>query len=499
MAGTGLGLISTADIARLAGQSRATVGNWKARNPDFPPERGRSSRGPLYDRAEVTEWLESTGRLSREQAEIAAVRRVSDLLRGHIAAEDSLSLILVLLAVMSSSGGGWRRVRDAPPQALDAAIRSTARSLFPSADELIPRATLPAGPTEEVISALSGLGQPRVALMADALLEQAASAMGKRGGEYLSPPFVRRLVTALAGPAGSYHNPASGIGQLLIEAAAANRGGAAELTGQEINSRIWAMSQLNLSIHDVSAEIALGDVFTHDRYPQLRAERVVAIPPWNQKLPELDRLAGDPRWVWGEPGPNDGNAAWIQHCLYHLADGGRAVLVLPNTALFEGGRSGRIRRRMVKAGLLDAVIALPSGLFAWTPVSCAVLIFTKGGAGVNRGATSVLMVDVRDSPGGRTAGSAPGESVIREITGIYDRWAAGKAPVSEIAAAADYGMLAANDFVIDPGRYVAAPRPAPDLGETLRKRDALLHHLNALIQASRQADERLREILEKGP
>ena len=96
-----------------------------------------------------------------------------------------------------------------------------------------------------------------------------------------------------------------------------------EIVGQEINSRVRAMSRLNLAVHHVDAKVALGDVFRDDHYPQLRADRVIAVPPWSQKIPVLERLRDDPRWLWGEPGSNDGNVAWIQHCLYHLADGGR--------------------------------------------------------------------------------------------------------------------------------------------------------------------------------
>ena len=496
MAKTGVDLISTADIARLAGQSRAAVGNWKARNPDFPPERGRGPRGPLYDRAEVTQWLESTGRLDKQPQEVSAMWHVAEQLRAHMTTEDALSLVLVLLAVMSKSSPDWQMILYAPPETLDVTIRSSVHSLFPFADELMPRGALPAAPVARVVTALSNFDQNRVSLMADALLEQAAKAMGHRGGEYLSPPSVRRLVVAIAEPGGSVYNPATGIGQLMIDAATSAGSDAIELTGQEINSRVWTMAQLNLSIHDVHAEIALGDVFADDHYPQLRAGRVVAIPPWNQKLPVLDRMTEDPRWVWGEPGPNDGNAAWIQHCLYHLAERGRAVVVLPNSALFEGGRAGRIRQRIVKAGLLDAVFALPPGLFASTSLPCAVLVFAKGRNSVNGKPAPTLMVDLKDLSEGHAARPALGDDLIREVTRLYRNWVAGEEPTSEIAAVAHYDDLATNDFVIDPGRYVSMPFPAPDLNEAIHKRAALLDQLDSLAQASRHADDQLKAILE---
>ena len=498
MARTGLELISTADIARLAGQSRATVGNWKARNPDFPPERGRSPRGPLYDRAEVTQWLESTNRLDKRHEEVAAMWQVADQLRGSVTMQDALPLILVLLAVMSSSSpADWQKIRQAPPRDLDAILRSSALSLFPFAEELIPRGRLPAEPLLQVVGVLSELDRPHIPAVADALLEQAAQAMGKMGGEYLSPPSVRRLVVALAEPVGSLYNPASGSGQLLVDAAAAAGPDRIELFGQEINSAVWAMARLNLTIHGVHAEIALGDVFRDDECPQLRAQRVVSVPPWIQRLRILDDLQGDPRWVWGEPGPNDSNAAWIQHCLYHLADGGRAVIVMANRALFEGGRAGRIRQRIIKAGLLDAVLALPPGLFHTTSLATSILVFAKGRPRANGEPAPTLMVNLRGSSEGRTSRSASlGDNVIAEAAHLYHNWTAGEEPASEIAAIAHYDNLADNDFVIDPGRYVAVPPPASDLDEVADERSALLNKLERLSQVSRAADDHLKAILE---
>jgi type I restriction-modification system DNA methylase subunit len=497
MAKTGLDLISTADIARLAGQSRATVGNWKARNPDFPPERGRGPRGPLYDRAEVTRWLESTSRLDKQSHEVAVIWSVADQLRGDMRTEDALSLVLVLLAVMSkSSPGDWRRIRQTPPQDLEKVLRSSALSLFPFADDLIPRRPLRPESLARVIELLSQFDRSHVSRMTDALLEHTAKAMGRRGGEYISPPSVRRLVVAIAQPVGSVYNPASGIGQLMIDAAVSAGSAALEVIGQEINSRVWAMSQLNLAIHDVRAEIALGDVFDDDHYPQLRANRVVAVPPWNQRLPIVERLPGDPRWVWGEPSPNDGNVAWIQHCLYHLAEDGRAVLVLPNNVLFESGRAGRIRQRLVKAGLLDAVLALPPGLFAFTSLPCTVLVFAKGRPSVDGKPAPTLMVDLRESSDGRTTRSATlDDELIGQVARLYSDWRAGAEPTTEISAIARFDDLAANDFIIDPGRYISLPISTPDPDEAIHQRAELLDRLQRLSQASRDADEQLNLIL----
>jgi type I restriction enzyme M protein len=491
-------LISMADIARLAGQSRATVGNWKARDPkSFPRERGRGARGPLYDRAEVVEWLEATNRLDTRPPEVNTLWNLAAAFRSEMSTEEAMALLLVILAVMAKAPSSeWQKLAQTDGPDLGHSFRDTALSLFPFAADLLPRGELPSRSIARTISTLSGLDRPGVAVMADALLEQAADAIGHRGGEFLSPPSVRRLVVAIAQPAGTVYNPATGAGQLMVDAAKDDASHVERLVGQEINSRTWAMSQLNLAIHGVAAEVVLGDVFGDDRFPGLRADCVVAIPPWNQRLPIAEQLVDDPRWIWGEPSANDGNAAWTQHCLAHLTDGGRAVIVLPNGALFEGGRAGRIRQRIVKAGLLDAVFALPPGLFAWTAVPCSMLVFVKGRANVDGKPAATLMVDLTESGDAqRSRSTTLSDDLIDEVAAVYREWIVARHPSAAYAAVASFDELAANEFVIDPGRYLPLQETAPDIAKAKRRRAELVDQLAALTTASRDADAHLRAIL----
>jgi type I restriction enzyme M protein len=493
-----LDLISMADIARLAGQSRATVGNWKARNPDdFPPEQGRSSRGPLYDRAEVTDWLTATERLDERPPEVVAVWQLADDLRHGMTTEEAMQMGLVLLAIMATSSEEWQTIRTSRADRIDAAIRAVVHSQFPYAEELLPSASLPHASVACAVETLSTMDSSLVAAMTDALLEQAAQTLGYRGGEYLTPASIRRLMVALTGPTGTVYNPASGIGQLLTHLATESET-VTSVVGQEINHRVWAMAQLNLAIHGVQAMVALGDVFTADAFPDLRADRVVAVPPWGHKLSVLDKLHDDPRWIYGEPGPNDGNAAWIQHCLYHLADGGRAVLVLPNGVLFEGGRSGRMRQRMVKAGLLDAVIALPPGLFPGAGVAGAILIFVKGRPSVHGKPAPTLMIDVSEmSEDHVTRSPRLLDSTIDRIVTQYRDWSEQKKiPTSGSAAVASFEELAVNDFVLAPARYLALSQPSVTLNEAIMRRSELATDFSRLVQESADADKQLAKILE---
>jgi type I restriction enzyme M protein len=332
--------------------------------------------------------------------------------------------------------------------------------------------------------------------MTDALLDESAALL-QYSDVYVTPKSLRRLIVGLAEPFASVYDPAVGSGQLMVDAAASLKAptigdaGIAQLSGQEVDSGTWAMAQLNLAIHGVHADIAIGDVFSEDHFPQLRADRVITAPPWNQRL-SIEKISkSDPRWIYGEPGSNDGNAAWIQHCLYHLADGGRAVLVLPNNALFEVGRAGRIRQRIIKAGLLDAVVALPPGLFAWSPKPAAILVFSKSNVDRSGGPAS-LMIDLSQSGEGPGKQSTVlGADVIEQVIHTYRAWVAGEPPDIENASVARFDDIAANDFVLVPARYQSVVHDSPDADEARsRKRDLRLR-LENLSAASRDADDQL--------
>jgi len=485
-----------ADIARLAGQSRATVGNWKARYPDFPAERERGPRGPLYDQAEVMGWLQSTGRIKVLATDIPAVRHLTDQLRAStsLGSDEILEVLFALLAVKARSAPeDWRDLQASSPDVLNQVLRRKLMA-YVSVDTLLSR-TFPANVVAQAIDTISRPGAP-VGQIADYLIEQFAGAVGRTGDNYVIPSSVRRLVISMAQPTGIIYDPAAGFGQLLIDAVTEARPGPCDLLGQERSPWVCTIAQLNLVTHGFHAEVVAGDVFRHDMFPQLRADRVMAVPPFGlRKLPSADELADDPRWAWGKPGANDADAAWVEHCLFHLADNGRAVLVLPNRILFTEGRTGRIRQRIVKAGLLDAVVALPPGLFH-TAVASSLLVFVKGRASVDGNPAPTLMIDLRNSTpnGARLTKSLPAD-LIGEVTELYHEWAAGTLPDSDLAAVAHFNDLVANDFVIDPARYAPIPRTAWNSEKAARDKRALIGQLDALTRASRDADDHLKSIL----
>ena len=444
-------------------------------------------------------WLQSTGRMEVPAADLPAVWHLTDQLRGStsLRSDEILEVLFALLAVRArSTPEDWRDLRASRPDMLASALHRKLMAVADVSVDVLLSSTFPATVVAQAIETIQSVDAP-VGEIADSLIEQFAGVVSRTGDNYVTPPSVRRLMISMAQPTGVIYDPAAGFGQLLIDAAAEAGSGPYDLLGQERSAWACTMAQLNLVIHGIQGEIVAGDVFRYDMFPQLRANCVMAVPPFGpRKLPSAVELAGDPRWVWGKPGASDADAAWIQHCLFHLADNGRAVLVLPNRILFVGGRAGRVRQRIVEAGLLDAVVALPPGLFHSTSVASSLLVFVKGRASVNGGPASTLMIDTRNSTlnRARPAKSLPAD-LIGEVAELYHEWAAGTSPDSDLGAVAYFDDLDANDFVIDPARYVPVPRTAWDADEAAADRTVLIGQLEALTRASRAADDHLTAIL----
>lgn len=494
-------LISMAEIAKLADQSRSTVGNWKARQSDFPTERGQSSRGPLYDRSEVIEWLTRTGRIPATRGADQFAWRLMDTLRGTLRSDDALDLACLLLGVKTAaqnqSPQTWTTLVNTPSDQIATALDRSIHELLPFISELYDSQLRSASSdTQHLLSLLDSYDTQgdRARPLLDSLMTLLTNSIGGIGAEHSSPTSLRRLLVNLAEPSGTVYDPGAGLGQLLVDAAAL-KAPDLQLLGQEVNRRAWELGTLNLFLRGISADYQCGDIFGEDAFPGLLADLVLSVLPFNPHIPVLDHLQDDPRWLFGEPGPMDGNVAWIQHCLHHLAQNGRAFLVLPQKVLFEGGRSGRIRQRIIKADLLDAVVSLPGGLFSTTSIPAVLLVFER--ARQHAGAPStpgpVLMIDAADfgEKRGRKETVLP-EASIERISEMYHSWRDGDSTIpDECSSVATFDAIVNNDFVIDPKRYVAGPTSFVDEKALFARKVELQKTLVDAMRASTLADEKL--------
>jgi type I restriction enzyme M protein len=220
-------------------------------------------------------------------------------------------------------------------------------------------------------------------------LGQFASAEGKKGGEFYTPrSVVRLLVEMLAPRVGSrIFDPCCGSGGMFVQSEKfvedhGGRHGDVSIFGQELNHTTWRMAQMNLAIRGIDAQILQGDTFHDDRHLDLKADFILANPPFNISNWGGDRLRDDMRWRYGVPPASNANFAWVQHIVHHLAPTGYAGFVLANGSMSSNqSGEGDIRRALVDADLVDCMVALPGLLFYSTQIPVCLWFLTRDKAG----------------------------------------------------------------------------------------------------------------------
>ncbi|HUN01134.1 MAG TPA: N-6 DNA methylase, partial [Halothiobacillus sp.] len=252
-------------------------------------------------------------------------------------------------------------------------------------DKRYGRAALPDGKLGELVDLVSTIGFGADAAQAKDILGQVyeyflgmfASAEGKRGGQFYTPAsIVQTLVGVLNPHQGKVYDPCCGSGGMFVQSekfieAHGGKINDVSIYGQESNPTTWRLAAMNLAIRGI--EFNLGrepaDSFTRDQHADLRADFVMANPPFNISDWWHGSLEGDPRWVYGAPPQGNANYAWLQHMLYHLKPSGRAGVVLANGSMSSSqNNEGEIRRAMVEADVVEVMIALPGQLFFNTQI-----------------------------------------------------------------------------------------------------------------------------------
>lgn len=338
-----------------------------------------------------------------------------------------------------------------------------------------------------------------------------ADAEGKNGGQFYTPPsVVSLLVAALAPTHGAVYDPACGSGGMFVQSERflAAHGGARDdlrFFGQESNPTTWRLARMNLAVRGIEGDLGPGpaDSFARDLHPDLRADYVLANPPFNARAWATAALQGDPRFAFGQPPATNANFAWLQHIVHHLAPRGRAAVVLANGSLTVGGREGELRRALVEADLVDGVIALPGQLFYATAIPVCVWLLARGREG-RRG--RVLMIDARDMGEmiDRTH-RALRPADIAELAAIVHAWRNDPVPegmsertyrdVPGRCRAVDRAALAAHDYVLAPARHVAPPDAAPQREGFAARFAALRDDLRAQLARAAALDREVAEAL----
>ncbi len=222
-------------------------------------------------------------------------------------------------------------------------------------------------------------------------LSQFASAEGKKGGEFYTPRCVVRLLVEMIAPyKGRVYDPCCGSSGMFVQSeefitAHGGRVGDISIYGQESNYTTWRLAKMNLALRGVDAQIAHGDTFHNDRHPDLKADFILANPPFNISDWGGDRLRDDQRWQFGTPPKGNANFAWVQHMVHHLAPKGIAGFVLANGSMSSNtSGEGAIRKNLVEAGLVDCMVALPGQLFYSTQIPACLWFLRKAKQGLTQ-------------------------------------------------------------------------------------------------------------------
>jgi type I restriction enzyme M protein len=324
-------------------------------------------------------------------------------------------------------------------------------------------------------------------------LSQFASAEGKGAGQFYTPRcVVQVLVSMLAPYQGRVYDPCCGSGGMFVQSekfieAHGGRVGQISVYGQESNYTTWRLCKMNLAIRGIDGQIAQGDSFHNDQHPDLKADYVLANPPFNDSDWRGEQLKGDKRWRFGAPPASNANFAWVQHFIHHLAPYGLAGFVLANGSMSSNqSNEGEIRKAIIEADLVDCMVALPGQLFYSTQIPVCLWFLARakknGCFRDRRGGT--LFIDARNMGAlvDRTHRDLTDEDVAR-IAGAYHAWrgdagAAAYADVPGFCRAVAVDEIRAHGHVLTPGRYVGA-EDVQDDGEPF---DEKMKHLTATLR-----------------
>ena len=214
-------------------------------------------------------------------------------------------------------------------------------------------------------------------------LGQFAASEGRNGGEFYTPQSVVKLLVGMLEPFnGKIFDPCCGSGGMFVQSEkfiTAHGGKMDNLTiyGQESNQKTWKLCKMNLSVRGINSKIEKGDSFLNDLHKDLKADYIIANPPFNMSDWGLDSLMNDTRWEYGIPQKGNANFAWVQHFIHHLSDKGVAGFVLSNGSLSSNSTEGEIRRKLIELDLIDCIVALPPQLFYNTPIPACLWFISK--------------------------------------------------------------------------------------------------------------------------
>ncbi|MEZ3136622.1 type I restriction-modification system subunit M [Stutzerimonas kunmingensis] len=422
----------------------------------------------------------------------------------------------------------WEAIRAAAKQVdigkrIDealAAIEAENPRLKNILDKRYARAQLPDGKLGELVDLVSTIGfgddtgkaRDLLGQVYEYFLGQFASAEGKKGGQFYTPASIVKTLVAVLNPHhGKVYDPCCGSGGMFVQSekfieAHGGKLGDVAIYGQESNPTTWRLAAMNLAIRGIDFNLGKepADTFVRNQHPDLRADFILANPPFNISDWWHGSLEGDPRWVYGTPPQGNANYAWLQHMLHHLRPNGRAGIVLANGSMSSSQNSeGDIRKAMVEADVVEVMIALPGQLFFNTQIPACLWFLAKQKAarpgevlfidarklGTNVSRVQIELTDADIERIAQTVADWRGEPLDQggEI-GEY-------ADIPGFCRSVTLAEIAEHGHVLTPGRYVGAEAVEDDDEAFAEKMQRLTRQLGEQMQKSAELDQLIRQKL----
>lgn len=341
-------------------------------------------------------------------------------------------------------------------------------------------------------------------------LSQFASAEGKKGGEFYTPRSIVRLLVEMIEPyKGRVYDPCCGSSGMFVQSEefiAAHGGKLNDLSvfGQESNYTTWRLAKMNLAIRGIDGKITHGDTFHNNQHPDLKADFILANPPFNISDWRGELLKDDKRWKYGVPPPGNANYAWIEHMVHHLAPAGVAGFVLANGSMSSNtSGEGEIRKNLIEADIVDCMVSMPGQLFysVQIPVCLWFLARDRKDHKFRDRRGEILFIDARKL--GHMADHTHKELSVDDITNItrtYHAWrgekSAGKyEDVPGFCKSAKLEEVRKHAYVLTPGRYVGAEEQEEDPEAFDEKMKRLAFDLSGQFKKSKILEKEIQKNL----
>ena len=334
-------------------------------------------------------------------------------------------------------------------------------------------------------------------------IAQFAAYEGVKGGEFYTPSSVVRTLVEILQPFEDcrVYDPCCGSGGMFVQSAKfveAHQGSRNRISvyGQESNADTWKMAKMNMAIRGIDADFGSyqADTFFNDLHKTLKADFILANPPFNLSNWGQDKLKDDIRWKYGVPPAGNANYAWIQHMIHHLAPNGKIGLVLANGALStQSSGEGDIRKNIIEADLVEGIVAMPTQLFYSVTIPVTLWFITKGKK--QKGKT--LFIDARKM--GYMVDRKHRDFTDEDIQKLSDTFKAFQdgtlEEVKGFCAVADIQAIAAQDYILTPGRYVGIEEQENDGEPFDEKMKRLTSELSEMFKKSHELENEIREKL----